>query len=847
VGLALLLIALLTLPLPVGATTATDGYGKFVAQQSSKAKAASRKRDFDAAEEAWRAVLEIDPVSVVALEGVVDAANGRGDEDAEAIALRELIAVVRAAVDLGDTSLVRDLARLEKRQGEIDPFSGEGVELLDAFRLSLTELGQLYLDEGMHAAALICWSRVASMVPEGSEEANAALVAIERCLQEGGDYVAVIDVPRREVGGKDAAWILAHDKKTAKWSRAGQIETRHYRVRTNAGYRMLMGAAEAMESVHAFYREIWGIVPDPPRGKPDPALRDITVPRIDLNIYREREEYLKRSGAPEWSGGVFKGSEVATFDYSGGGNGESWRQSLTTLFHEASHQFMSVAVGNVPSFINEGVACLFEGIEILPNGSIRRDLPVMRYLNTLASKIEDGTVPPLRDAMDPKYPNRPEFYAPRWGLVYYLRMYVDDQGHYVYRALLEDYIYEFKRGAPGNLDEHFTEWFLVPTERPGIETFDDFEADWKQWILDLKAEVGAKSKRLDEFKKKARLAGLKNEHATALRFYERILDIDPDELEAIWGVAGTCADLEQVDRAVYMYRRFLELSEEEDKRRAKATKALGELDPFSTEWDGAHRSLVGGMAGLALRYDREEMPLMAMRVGYDVLELDPYEASARSLIKRLERETGRSVIRWERLFNGFDLDGWWSPGGEGPFYVDDAVLVSDYGRVFDPDADTGEAEGVSLYRNLFLDRQVRGDWSMEARIRTQDDWEIAGICFGAQDADHFEGIVLRKTGAGGKHNVDFGSFDKGWSFRGDGSYKATYDPTSEDGVLLRVDVRNREVFVTINGEPLPVVVDKKNRDSIKYPAGALRGDIGLLSSRGVTRFTDLRLLANRAR
>ena len=43
------------------------------------------------------------------------------------------------------------------------------------------------------------------------------------------------------------------------------------------------------------------------------------------------------------------------------------------------------------------------------------------------------------------------------------------------------------------------------------------------------------------------------------------------------------------------------------------------------------------MASLALRYDREEMPLMAMRVGRDVLGLDPFEESAGALVSRLER------------------------------------------------------------------------------------------------------------------------------------------------------------------------------------------------------------------
>ncbi len=845
---SVLTIALLFV-LPAARAPLGDGYGKLVAAQSAAASTAARKGEYEAAEAAWTVLLEYDPSSAVALEGMVDAAAGREDVDAEALALRELIQVWRPLVEAGDNKLARELKKMEQRRSEIDPHAGDAAELLQDYLEDMKELGAAYLADGLHANAMVCWSKVASLVSKGSVDEVAALNAIETCLFEGGDFVAKIDVPRREIGGKDEAWIAAHDKKTAKWNKAAMVETPHYRIRTNAGWRMLMAAAGAMESVHAFYREIWGIVPDPEVGRPDPSLRNVTVPRIDLNIYRERENYLKRSGAPEWSGGVFKGSEVATYDYSGGTDGESWRDSIKTLFHEASHQFMSVAVGNVPSFVNEGIACLFEGIDILPNGTIRRDLPVMSRLNDLEQRIRAGRLVSLRDVMDPVKGNEPDFYAPRWGLFYYLRMCVDDQGAYIYRELLEDYIYEFKKGTPGNTVEHFENFFLVPTaDSTGVENFDQFEKAWRQWILDLKRNLGEKDERLSAFRKDARMAGLKKDLETALRFNERILDLEPEDIDATHGVAETCEKLGSLDRSVYMYRRFLALSEEDEKRRPKAVSRISALDPHSGSWDEAQRSLVGGMAGLAQKYAAAEMPLMAMRVGHDVLELNAFEASARALVDRLERETGKSVIRWERLFNGFDLDGWRSPGGEGPYYVTrGGDLKADYSRVYDKDRPTGEDAGVSLYRNLFLDRAVQGDWSLEARISADDDWEITGLCFGAKDADHFEAIVLRKTGKGTLQNVDFGSFDGDWNFRGDGSYKADYDIHSKDGVMLRIDVKAKEVFVTLDGEPLNVVVDGKDRESIAYPAGALRGDVGLLVSRGVTGFQDIRLLASKAR
>ena len=826
-----------------------DGYQKLLSAQTKRAALAMRQGDYAAAEDAWRTLLEFDPVSTAGLNGMVEAARAREDRDAEALALHELITVWQSMVHGGDSHLERDLVKAKARRAEIDPHAGEAAELLEDYLEAIKELGAAYLADEMYANAMICWGRVAALVAPGSPDELKALEVIETCLREGGDHVVAIEVPRREIGGKDAAWILAHDKKTLKWNKAASRDTPHYRVKTNAGWRMLNAAAESMESVHAFYREIWGIVPDPPIGRPDPDLRDITVPSIDLYIYRDREEYLKRSGAPEWSGGVFKGSEVATFDYSGGADGESYRDSIKTLFHEASHQFMSVAVGNVPSFVNEGIACLFEGIDILPNGTIRRDLPVMNYLNDLDQRIRNGSFDSLADVMDPVKGNESDFYSPRWGLFYYLRMCVDDQGAYIYRDLLEDYIYEFKRGTPGNTVEHFENFFLIPTAgSTGVENFSEFESTWRKWILALKASLVEKDARVKEFRREARLSALKKQYDRALRFNDRVLDLEPDDVDALHGAASMSDKLELIDRAVYMYRRFLEVAVEDEKRRPDVSKRIAVLDPHSVSWDDARRSLVGGMAALAQRYDKAEMPLMAMRVGHDVLELDAFDASSRALVDRLERETGMSIIRWERLFNGFDMDGWRSPGGKGPFYVTkDGRLESDYSNVFDADRATGEAAGVSLYRNLFLERPVQGNWSLEARISADRAWEIAGLCFGVKDADHFEAIVLRKTGDGAIQNVDFGSFDGSWTFRGDGSYKAEYDIYDDEGVLLRVDIKGKEVFVTIDGEPLTVIVDGKERASIEYPAGALRGDVGLLSSRGVTSFRDLRLLAGKVR
>jgi tetratricopeptide (TPR) repeat protein len=695
--------------------------------------------------------------------------------------------------------------------------------------------------------------------PGGAEEA-AAQVGMRATLEAAPDEVARRVVWAGAPVAHDEAWIADFDKKTAKWSQAGRWETPHYRIKTNAGWRMGNDVAAVMERVHAFYREIWGIVPDPKPERVPAGLRDLSITPIDVNIYATRDEYTRRAGEgkQDWSGGNFTGSAVNTYNHSSTG-GKGTRATMNTLFHEASHQFMSVAVGSVPSFVNEGVASLFEGIEILSNGNVVRDLPVPGRLMPLADKLENGTAKPLRSIFNAQE-NKPELYDYRWGVMYFLRMYVDEQGEYVFRDRLGEYIYEFKKGSPGDMAEHFEKFVLKPVGAEGLKDFDAFEPVWRQWILDLAAEQRSGDKRLEEYRKQGRLAGLKDEHEAALRFYDRALDIDRDDLDALHGVGEAAEALGQTDRALASFRRFVDLAAEDDKRRPKADKRAGTLDPEDAAYRDARRALAGGMAALALKYDQAGLPRMAMRAANAVLDVEPFDPSARAMLRRLERDTGLSVVRWQRLFNGFDLDGWYGAEGDGSFYVKDGELLNDSARVAGSKPAAGGAggapaadDGAVTYQALLLDRKVDGDFSVETRLVTRPGWQIAGIIFGARDTDHYEAIVLRNRGDGSRaedgtpvNNVDFGSFDSGgWTFRGDGSVKAAFDP--ERGVLLRVDVRGRDVSVSVDGVPVDAISGGRSVRAMKYPLAALRGDVGLLASRGITRFTGIRLLAGAGR
>jgi len=851
---AVLALGLLALLPPGGESS---GFERFLKKQADAAAVAVRKKDWPAAFRAWESVLELARHSIAALTGLADAAKAGSDLDQEILARTELVAALARAVALGDKNQEKPLLAARERLAAIDPALDRREQTLAEYSEAQKLLAQDYETAGFPANAVMAWTRRMRLCVPGSPERKEAIDAIDRLRRTSPGYVAERFDPGVVKEDHDEAWITEQDKRSLQFSSCLKAETPHYRIKTNAGWRMLQAVASTMELVQAFYREMWGVQPDPPPEHPQEGLREVHVSRLDIQIFRTRDEYIHRTGTgkSDWSGGHYNGAELNTYDQGEGGGKNGIPATLGVLFHEASHQFMSECVGGTPGFVNEGVASLFEGIDVLPNGEVRRDLPVMHYLIPLAQELRSGSAMKLRDVFN-AHENEPRLYKYRWGVFYFVRMYVDERGGYLFRDRLDDYIYEFKKGSLGNLDQHFVKFFLEPAGVKGLQSFDEFEATWRAWILSLDDEIKASDKRLAQYRQRA-VSVCRFEPGEALPFCERALDIDPDDLETLWATAVSCDGMDMTDRAVATWRRVLQLLDEQDPRRKEGLERLAKLDPLDDRWKAARVALAGGMTGLALEHDTAGRKLTAMSIAQQVLVVDNLEPSARALKTRLERETGRSIVRWERLYNGFDLHGWYGAEGGEAFLAKEGAIVCDSAALAAARAkeakEAAEEEGKEApaqapddgitYQALLCTRQVAGDFTISTRIKTEAKWQIVGIIFGAKDTNHYEAIVLRH-GDDGTNRVDFGAFNEGaWTHpHNDGALKAQYDPAK--GVELRIDVRGRNVAVTIDGQPLQAIVGKKYVPAVKYPLAALRGDIGLLGSNGTTTFTDVRLQAD---
>ena len=161
---------------------------------------------------------------------------------------------------------------------------------------------------------------------------------------------------------------------------------------------------------------------------------------------------------------------------------------LSTLFHEASHQFMTLLVsrgGWAPAWLNEGTACFFEGARAMADRRVLWPDAAKNRLLSLHHFIQVGN-PTLEDLVEWESPASPpgEFYPLCWGLVYFMQEYEDPDTHeYAWRPYYSEYRERMTSEPDHGSRALFEEVFLGP-DRPGSpETLYDFAALWRDWIV----------------------------------------------------------------------------------------------------------------------------------------------------------------------------------------------------------------------------------------------------------------------------------------------------------------------------------------------------------------------------
>ncbi len=706
---------------------------------------------------------------------------------------------------------------------KLDPLRGELDGARRKYVGQLLGLAQRQMDGGAwHSARAILVEALATD-PEHPELA----AGLARIRAEGGNELAVED----ERGGSDPLagvspeWVAAEDPKHVDWDKAWQHETPHYRVRTNAGYVVLRTVAHAMEQMNVFYRRFH-------RYKEEGG----GIPKANVLLFRDREQYMRLGNAPvEWAGGHWDGTNVVTYDHREGSQG-SLRDTLQTLFHEASHQFTSLAGGSaVPAWLNEGMASFFEGTRLLSNGRVDWNLVAPGRLYPLIADLDKPDRNRLEDVIRGNVADYRVYYPWGWGIVYYLYNAEDSEGRLLYRHLLPEYFQKYH--SPDHVGR-FTQFFVDGPKLPGVRTLGDFEQRFIEFVRRLEEEDKGQFDAARSYEERADRQAALREWGRAVELYERSLERDPDHPVVLWKLAGVLEQAAQPDRAAGTLRQWLSVAALDGAPEAleqEARERIRRLDGTARRLERLRADFHADALKLARAYAERGFPRTALRVLRGPATALPPSEEARALYFDIEDRSGVSLETWQLVFNETDLAGFHGAGA-GDFRVASGMIVADVPELGEParprpsGPTTGNAPGAVragesfLFRRLFVDREPVGDWSLSAELRFEEGCRMAGLCFGRKADGLFHGVVLLPQGY-----VDLSSFgtDGKPLFR-------TEHPLRGEWQHLRIDVAGTRLVVRVNGAEV--------FDHLFTTRAELRGDFGLLAGTGRSMFREIKLL-----
>jgi tetratricopeptide (TPR) repeat protein len=742
---------------------------------------------------------------------------------------------------------------------ELDPIARDLLAMKAEFTRKLEPIADRYEKTGRPHSAIRVLKQILALDPENLT----AQTAIERIAASPDPSLAGDAKPKDLFADVTDEWIREHDLQHQTWDTRAKLERENYITYTDAGYEVLVRSAEAMEQMNAFYREFFQYGTEEHGG---------SVPRIGLNIFKNREEYLEKGIGPpvEWSGGHYTGSFVETYIPASGG----FEGMVGTLFHEAAHQFVGLATSAV-GWLNEGLASFFEGTRILPNGTVIMNMPASHRLIPLATRMEKGwmsgpndgisgddadqtpeTAPTFRIVLENKYRWGPPWYAPTWGVVYFLYNYQDPvDGRFVYRDAFQVFIDKSGGRTGEGAVENFEEVVLgnptppLKIDRPDDaldvalpRTVEELDEVWMDFCLDLRDELAGTIEVRRPYLDWGRYAAENKKFLAAKEHFEKGLVASPDDIELLMAFADLLSDkFDNDDRAVKLVLEavyFLERQDPVNEQKLRdVERLLSKLDPKQRTLAKVRDELAAAARAIVARYEAAGLDSMVMDVSWrmgknlDLADLfDDYEAAV--------RRSGRSLAIWDLAYNEQNLDGWTTQGIDGAF--------SSNGIFLDVSYDTFE-EGVYDYQFLTLDRVTSGDFSMEAEVMVdRGRVAFAGFVFGQKGPTTFHGLlympgkVNAKEGTANPDYVDLmSSFGAGnpkiWRHVPVQAPVMTSDTISQTWRTLRLDVAGTVVDMYVDGELL-ASHEFSSRE-------VLRGSFGLITGKGRCRFRDVRYLA----
>jgi tetratricopeptide (TPR) repeat protein len=232
------------------------------------ARKALAAKDLEKARAQLDRALERDPRSVKAWDLRARLAEANGDRDEQVFSLhREHKLLVAQKAPKSEQDAVRG-----KLIG-LDPIAPELLDLSKVFIAKLAPIAQQYEKDKRPHSAIRVHKAMLALDPE----LETSRAAIERIAAAPDPSLAADAKPKDLLADVSREWIASTTSNTLDWDTRAKLERENYTTYTDAGYEVLVRAAEAMEQMNAFYRA----------SSSTARRRTAEVPRIDLAHLQE--------------------------------------------------------------------------------------------------------------------------------------------------------------------------------------------------------------------------------------------------------------------------------------------------------------------------------------------------------------------------------------------------------------------------------------------------------------------------------------------------------------------------------------------------------------------------------
>lgn len=401
-----------------------------------------------------------------------------------------------------------------------------------------------------------------------------------------------------EVRRKSASWIAKQNAKHEAWESRFTEKSKYYDVETNLDYEFFMTVQSAMDEIYEFYQEVYDYKKKTPR-----VLLAVHRKRSDFD--RFSQEAIGRALPSESVGGYWVpgGNIVAAYDRSYGDPNKSREDLWQTLFHESSHQFMTILTDKLqkrgvftPVWLDEGTASYFEGCQIKADGTIvKNDVAEHRLREWWWLEHSDSrhSLEQLVGHVRNSGPDSTgllsyegDYYAYGWSLVYFLLNYEENDrrvygtpitpgdsipqdykavrkaGRLVYREPYLKYLEFYSKEGNKKNDryqplEKAKELFVAAVADPDIPNWEAFENRWRKFTNSLYGEMQSGYEFADVLQARSRGYVMAGDFERARVTAEQADAKRPDDPETYRLLAEACVgDDREGESAYWMFRHW---------------------------------------------------------------------------------------------------------------------------------------------------------------------------------------------------------------------------------------------------------------------------------------------------